>query len=60
MCSEASVPRARPDPRYCFSSVLIVANNTELTAAEETSDSLLCIAADNLVERNEFLDRDHP
>ena len=59
-CSEDSLPRARPDPRYCFSSVLIVANNTELTAAEETSDSLFCIARDNLEERNEFLDRDHP
>ena len=56
-CSEASLLRARPDPRYCFSSVLIVSNNTE-TEAEETSDSLFCIAADNLEERNEFLDRD--
>ena len=56
-CSEASLLRARPDPRYCFSSVLIVSNNTE-RAAEETSDSLFCIAADNLEERNEFLDRD--
>ena len=34
-----------------------MSNNSEISA-EETSDSLFCIAADNLEERNEFLERE--
>ena len=54
-CSSRSL--AESDPRHCYSNLLLVTNNTERLGEIPSPDPLLCLAVDNLVERNEYLDR---